>query len=120
MAGKIDYRALAGMDEPGAGKAADTQPQSEVEARLVTIWSELLDLPAVGREESFFDLGGTSLGVLQLGARIRSAFGVELPLQRLFGGPTIAELGAIIETLIIEQIEAMTDEQAESLAQDLG
>jgi amino acid adenylation domain-containing protein len=120
VAGKVDYRALAGMDEPDAGEAAHTQPQTGVEAQLVTIWCELLDVPAVGRDESFFDLGGTSLGVLQLGARIRSAFGVELPLQRLFGGPTIAELGAIIETLIIEQIEAMTDEQADSLAQDLG
>jgi hypothetical protein len=44
---------------------------------------------------------------------VRDAFQIELPLRRLFEGPTIAQLGEAIEDQILEDLEAMSEEEAQ-------
>jgi amino acid adenylation domain-containing protein len=96
--GKIDRRALPA---PASGDLAAehgrTVPRDEVEELLAGIWRELLGLDEVGVEDDFFALGGHSLLATRLVARIRSAFGRELPLGALFEEPTIAGLARRIE-----------------------
>src|SRR5947208_926639 len=50
----------------------------------------------VGIHDNFFELGGTSLMAAHLVNWLREAFGVELPVRRLFQGPTVAELAVAI------------------------
>jgi acyl carrier protein len=78
----------------GQGYAA---PRSDVEQALAGIWQDLLGVEAVGVHDSFFDLGGHSLVAIQVLSRIRDELAVEVPMQRLFDGPTVAELAAHIE-----------------------
>ncbi|MCB1058079.1 MAG: AMP-binding protein, partial [Acidobacteria bacterium] len=68
-----------------------------VETTLAEIWSDLLGVDEVGRRDSFFDLGGHSLLVTKLAARLRQAFGVEIPLLDLFNSPTLEQLGRVVE-----------------------
>ena len=56
---------------------------------------------------------GHSLLATQLISRVRDAFQIELPLRRLFEGPTIAQLGEAIEDQILEDLEAMSEEEAQ-------
>jgi acyl carrier protein len=72
-------------------------PQTEVEKKLAGIWQELLKLESVGSDQNFFELGGHSLLALQVMARIRSIFEVELPVRSLFEESTIAGLAAEVE-----------------------
>jgi acyl carrier protein len=72
-------------------------PRNETEARLAEIWHELLKIEQVGIEQNFFALGGHSLLVLQVTARIRKIFEVELPVRTVFEVPTIAGLAAEID-----------------------
>jgi thioesterase domain-containing protein/acyl carrier protein len=58
----------------------------------------VLGLDAVGINESFFDLGGTSLLSVRLFAEIERAFGVGLPLATLFRASTIEAMCALLET----------------------
>ncbi len=95
IAAQVDRRALS--DEVQAKPVV--APQSEVETILVALWSSLLGVQQISRDDHFFELGGHSLLAMQLSARIRDAFGIELPLQQLFETPTIAALAQKIEQL---------------------
>jgi amino acid adenylation domain-containing protein len=95
--GKINRKALP---DPDWGKVLRTRayvaPQTPDEEMLAQLFAELLKLDRVGREDHFFELGGHSLLALQLISRIRDAFGVELPLQKLFQAPTVGKLAPIL------------------------
>ncbi len=94
--GKIDYQRLP-APAPVEGELKGEAARSEVEELLAGIWSEVLSLVRVGREENFFELGGHSLLATQVMSRVREAFGVEMRLRELFERPTVKELGQSIE-----------------------
>ena len=102
--GKIDRRALAAMSAlppavEGAAAAKDRAPQSYAEALLVEIWSGIFGHP-VGVGDSFFELGGHSLLAMRVVSRVREAFGIELPVRRLFEQPMLAGLAASVEAAL--------------------
>jgi hypothetical protein len=96
--GKVNRAALVGC---GERPLVDTEelagPRNEVEAKLAEIWRELLAVKQVGIEQNFFELGGHSLLVLQVTARIRRIFDVELAVRSVFEAPTIAGLAMEVE-----------------------
>ncbi len=71
-------------------------PRTPAEQRLADIWAEVLGQPVDDVALSFFDAGGHSLLATQVLARVRSAFGAEVPLQALFTAPTIAEFVQVL------------------------
>lgn len=79
------------------------------------IWQELLARRPVGVEDDFFDLGGHSLLVPQLLARIENLFGVALPVRVLFEEARIRGLAWIIEDRLLAEIEALSDSEVECL-----
>ncbi len=94
--GKVDRRALPGPERAAAGFAP---PRDAVERGLAEIWAEVLGAGAVGIHDDFFELGGRSLLAIEILARARNAFGVELPPRTLFESPTVAELAAAVRAV---------------------
>jgi hypothetical protein len=90
-------------------------PANDLERALAGFWQELLGIEPVGIHDNFFDLGGHSLLGIQLNARLRRTFEVDLPLRVLFESPTIAELAEVIENALIGDIDELSDEEAASL-----
>ncbi|KAG0195360.1 hypothetical protein BGX28_001591, partial [Mortierella sp. GBA30] len=67
-------------------------PQGEIENVLSSIWRQLLNVERVGRNDSFFALGGHSLMAVSMIGRVRTMLGFDISLRTLFEAPTIAEL----------------------------
>jgi amino acid adenylation domain-containing protein len=112
--GKLDLTMLpqpteANLLESKAAKA----PATPIEEKLLTVMRELLKNDAVSPEDNFFLAGGHSLLGMQLVMRLRDAFGVDLTLQQLFEAPTVERLALVVETMLIDAIDAMSDEEAE-------
>src|SRR5207302_2738288 len=82
--GKLDRRALAASTTPAASADDHVEPRTPAERRLAALWRELLGRDRVGVHDNFFDIGGHSLLVTVMLARIREDTGVELPAQVLF------------------------------------
>ncbi len=105
--GKVDRDALPAPDTADVLRDEPvTAPRTPVEQRLALIVASLLDTSAVGVNDNFFLLGGHSLLGTQLIARVRDAFGVDLPLRALFDHPTVEALAAEVERAILSRIEA--------------
>jgi amino acid adenylation domain-containing protein len=83
-----------------------------VEQRVTEILASLLHLEQVGANDNFFLLGGHSLLGTQVIARVRDTFSIDLSLRSLFEAPTVAELSSQIERLLLEKLEAMSEEEA--------
>ncbi len=86
--GKLDRRALPTPDP--IERAARREPRTPQEEVLCEFFAELVGVPAVGIDDDFFDIGGHSLLATKLVNRVRSRFGVELPLRAVFEAPTAA------------------------------
>jgi acyl carrier protein len=126
--GKLDRKALPAPDH-SRPELDDTfaAPRTPVEDILANIWSEVLKLDKVGIHDNFFHLGGHSLLTTQIVSRIDSAFGIALPLRRMFESPTVADLAMRITeqqaqgasklelTQLLRELEAMTDEEAQKV-----
>ncbi|MEV4025077.1 amino acid adenylation domain-containing protein [Actinosynnema sp. NPDC050801] len=94
--GKVDLAALPEPD-PAARQTPYEPARTPVERTLAEIWSEVLDVPMVGRRDSFFGLGGHSLIAAAVLARVRSLLGVTVPLRALFATADLAELAEVVE-----------------------
>ena len=102
--GKIDRRALPLPEEtPAAVLDERALPRTRSEALLVTIWEQVLGRTPIGIFDDFFTLGGHSLLAVQVVARIRQTFGVELRVRVLFEQPTVAEVAVEVERLQQDQ-----------------
>lgn len=103
--GKCDRRALP-PPAPIAELTPDREPRSPQERDIAALFAELLGLESVGRRDNFFDLGGHSLLVARLAGRLRSDLAVTVPLEKIFAGPTAAELAVWCASQAAHQLRA--------------
>ncbi|MDR3205177.1 MAG: amino acid adenylation domain-containing protein, partial [Deltaproteobacteria bacterium] len=97
--GKIDRNSLShslGPIESQLSKFAP--PRTELEKRLAEIWVETLKLERVGRNDSFFLIGGDSLSAFQLLRKLQKEFGRQISLKDLLEAPTISEQSELISS----------------------
>jgi amino acid adenylation domain-containing protein/thioester reductase-like protein len=91
--GKVDRRALPVPEQTRPElEAVYAAPRTPVEKQLAEIWAKLLGFEKVGIHDNFFDLGGHSLLITQLLAKVRDTFKVNLSLSSLFELPTVANI----------------------------
>ncbi len=98
--GKVDRAALPPPERETRGPASP--PRGATEERLADVWRRLLPAEGssadqVGRDDSFFALGGNSLLAARLMFRIREVFDVELSLASFYEAPTLAASAATID-----------------------
>ncbi len=99
--GKIDRRALPPLPKIQAAELdADSLPQNSIEKKLAFIWESVLGVSPIGRRDDFFDLGGTSLKMIEVGAAIEDYFNLALPSATLIAHSTIEKLAPLLSPSI--------------------
>jgi len=104
--GKLDRPALAkemaSRITPPAGLTPPTADAlGGTEQVLADIWREVLGVERVGRPDNFFHLGGHSLLAMQVVARVRRAFGRNVPVSSLLANPTLAAFATVVDDGVV-------------------
>jgi acyl transferase domain-containing protein/acyl carrier protein/NAD(P)-dependent dehydrogenase (short-subunit alcohol dehydrogenase family) len=93
--GKVDRRSVERLrPAPETRARVLREPRGVVARAISAAWREVLQVPAVGSEDNFFDLGGHSLLLLQVQAKLLESLGREVPVVDLFRYPTVSALAA--------------------------
>ncbi|MFJ8623900.1 non-ribosomal peptide synthetase [Kitasatospora sp. NPDC093550] len=93
--GKIDQRALP-VPAPADTSAppAVGAPAAGLEGRIAAIWCEVLKTDRVGLDDSFFEIGGHSLLLVQVQRKLSAELGRPVNGVELFAHPTVRTLAA--------------------------
>jgi acyl carrier protein len=79
---------------PGIGEYSC--PSDQLEEAVSEIWSQVLRIDRVGRDDNIFDLGGDSLHMTQIAARIWQRFRSTISIETFFENLTVAEIAAVL------------------------
>jgi tyrocidine synthetase-3 len=114
--GKVDRKALCSSGASMEVGVKFIPPQSQIQIKIASIWKELLRLEKVGIYDKFFDVGGTSMDVIKVNARIKKEFAREIPLIVMYKYTTVAALAHFLEQggMEVSEGEAET-ERAEKI-----
>ncbi len=93
-------------------------PEGPVEEYLAGVWQEELGVERVGADDSFFELGGTSLATMQVMVRLCQEFDIDLPLETLFSHPTLGELAKVAEDRILADVAEVPEGDRQRLLGD--
>ncbi|HZP11302.1 MAG TPA: amino acid adenylation domain-containing protein [Nevskiaceae bacterium] len=99
--GKLDRKSLP---DPFQQVRPEGRPTSEapagtaLEDAIAAIWADVLGTTEpIGRDERFFERGGTSLQAISVLAKVRALIGTRVPVTKFFAAPTIAQFAAMLE-----------------------
>jgi aspartate racemase len=101
--GKIDRQALPrpGKKRPSLASVY-VMPGNQTEKIIADIWQEVLGIDEIGIHDNFFDLGGNSLLIARVIARMKEEFpSKDLPIGYFLGRPTVQ----LLSSYIIDGIE---------------
>ena len=95
--GKIDRHRLPAPDTSAYEASTSEPPRTPKEAAIAALWAEVLKREHIGRDDNFFDLGGSSLEAVRMLASLRRQQGDSVTLGTLLHRPTPAQLAALLE-----------------------
>jgi len=88
--GKVDRTALP---TPLTRREQIGQPTlTSIQSKVAAVWADILNLSAVGPDEDFFDLGGTSLTLIRMLDRVNASFGADIGIEMLVEEATVRSL----------------------------
>ncbi|MEI2770895.1 MAG: amino acid adenylation domain-containing protein [Candidatus Competibacter sp.] len=97
--GKVDRKRLpARTDERPDLQIEFAAAATDTQKFLVALWQELLSINTIGIHDNFFDLGGHSLLVVEMHARLQETLQRTFPVIELFRYTTIADLAGFLDS----------------------
>lgn len=100
--GKVDRSALVSWDPAQVAETGTGRPADELERRLARLWSGLLGVERIGRQESLFELGADSLIIARAAGRLREEvpeageFEFDVLLRLMLNEPTLEALAGLL------------------------
>jgi amino acid adenylation domain-containing protein len=126
--GKIDRKQLPEPDPTlRPEERAYVAPRTKIEETIAGIWTELLGVEKISINDGFFELGGDSLLISRLVARIHTVFDVNLPIRSIFLAPTLKNIAAAVkaqralrndQSYVEDFLEDLSDDQIDALLRE--
>ncbi|WP_176439191.1 non-ribosomal peptide synthetase [Puniceibacterium sediminis] len=98
VSGKLDRNALPSPKPQDHCNSTSPAPKTATERQLAAIWSSLLGIAQIGRDDNFFDLGGNSLLAVRIVHDARKA-GLLFGLADLVANPVLSLQAAQLDRL---------------------
>jgi acyl carrier protein len=111
--GKLDRKALP-LPKFDTLNRRILSPENETQNIIHNLWKEILAGGQFGIDDNFFDVGGNSLTIMELGLALEKAFGREIKVLDLFRHPTIKGIAALFEQ---KSSPEMSDQKSRAEAQ---
>jgi amino acid adenylation domain-containing protein len=95
--GKVDRKALP---EPQSNISTGVEfvaPESDVEKQVADIWKEVLGVDRVSIYESFFELGGNSIKLIEVNNRLKEILNRDIPIITMFRFPTVSAIAQFLD-----------------------
>jgi len=117
--GKIDRKDFPAPTGQDRHKKVFVVPHNELEKKVAAIFRDILHVDDIGASDNFFDLGGHSLLLVQLHAKLQDEFNSDLSIVELFEYPTVEALAGRLspsqsEQGIYQHIDESISRRAES------
>jgi amino acid adenylation domain-containing protein len=90
--GKLDRRSLPPPKYESYTRRQFVPPEGVVETHVARIWSELLGVQQVGRDDDFFELGGNSIVAMKLILRLDESLAIQFPFASVYEHSTLSEM----------------------------
>ncbi|MEV7010944.1 amino acid adenylation domain-containing protein [Streptosporangium sp. NPDC051022] len=97
--GKVDVAALPAPATAAAEQAYEP-PVTLYEMRMAEHWKSLLGLEQVGLQHDFFEVGGSSIKLIELIYRLQGEFNITIPVSHLFKVTTLHGMAKTVEHII--------------------
>lgn len=108
--GKIDRKALPNVTGDDLIRKEYVAPNNEIEAKLISIWEEVLGVEKVGITDDFFELGGQSIKAIKIIVEIKKAFSISIDIEKIFKYTTIKILAEEIANQTWYKEDGLNDE----------
>ncbi|MEU3577236.1 amino acid adenylation domain-containing protein [Streptomyces globisporus] len=109
--GKVDTTALP-APRAEAGDRPHEEPVTLYEVSVARHWKTLLGREQVGLEDDFFELGGSSIKLIELLHHLRTEFGIGVPVSRLYQVTTLHGMAATVQDVLLgasaEELPSLT------------
>ncbi|QFZ20328.1 non-ribosomal peptide synthetase/type I polyketide synthase [Saccharothrix syringae] len=96
--GKVDVDALPMPDRQDEGELEP--PVTLYEVRTAKHWQSLLTVDRVGLDQDFFELGGSSITLIELIHHLQEEFAVTIPVSLLFRVTTLRGMAKTVEHIV--------------------
>jgi len=99
--GKVDASSLPVPHDMAKGNRVDV-PKNEAESTIINIWAEVLRLPSeqISVSDNFFEIGGHSLALIRVTARINKAFKTRIPMASFYQRQTVLAVAELVVATI--------------------
>ena len=94
---KVDRAALTSVLAGDSEKEPSDPPSSEMETRVASVWSEVLQVQHLGRADDFFEMGGHSMLAMRAAIRLSEELGRDVPVGELFRSPKLADFAKALD-----------------------
>ncbi|NIM17897.1 MAG: hypothetical protein GTO45_38435 [Candidatus Aminicenantes bacterium] len=113
--GKVDRKALRSSGTRLGAGTEYVPPATPTETRIAGIWREILKLDKneveIGIHDNFFDIGGTSMDVVLVNAKIAEEFGKKIPIVTMYKYTTIRALSGYLDRGEAEDQDMISEEK---------